>query len=123
MNYKNLVHWLSIAVYVFIFGRAGMAKVLKAPYMMEAMASIGFDENWTLLIGLAEVLGVVAILIGIYYPAVKNIAVIFLFPFAIGAFTVHMSYQHGFAAYWQSLVVCIMVILILWTDKKFRLIL
>lgn len=43
-------------------------------------------------------------------------------PFVIGAFTLHMSAQHLFSIYWQSLEVCVLSIAILWTDEEFELV-
>lgn len=121
MNYISYLHYASLAVFSWIFGYAGLYKVLKMPGMMKSMESLGFTEGQTLLIGVAEVLGVAGIIAGLFVSYVKNISVLFLLPFAIGAFTVHISYQHDFGHYRNSLLVCILPVIILLTDKSFRI--
>lgn len=91
--------------------------------MIEAMASIGFNETGTIFIGIAEVLGVLGILAGLFIPSIKNISVLWLMPFAIGALTVHMSYGHTISDYWESLTVCSLGVIILLSDKIFKIIL
>lgn len=120
---KKIFHWIALAIFIYIFGYAGLYKVFKVPGMMEGMAEMGFGATWTLFIGLAEVLGVIGVITGLFIPPVKYISVILLLPFAIGAFTMHMGLHHPFSIYMNSLLVCILPIIILWTDDKFKLIL
>jgi hypothetical protein len=117
----TFLHWGAFAVYTYIFGYAALYKIFKVPGMMNGMAAMGFGETWTLAIGIAEAIGVLALLAGIFVPPLKNVAVLWLMPFAIGAFTVHISYQHGFGDYRTSLLVCCLSVLLLWTDKTFDL--
>lgn len=118
----QIIHWISVAVFSFIFGYAGIKKLYQEETMMLGMEELGFGVTWTLVIGLAEVLGTIGVLAGIFIQPVKIISVLLLMPFAIGAFTMHMSRQDPFIAYWQSLVVCVLSIVILWTDKGFKLV-
>jgi hypothetical protein len=91
--------------------------------MMQGMEAFGFGESWTLFIGVAETLGVAGLLAGIFFPAVRNLAVLWLLPFAIGAFTMHMAHHHGPADYKESVICIVLGVLMLWTDKRFRIIL
>ncbi|MCW9705516.1 DoxX family protein [Fodinibius salsisoli] len=120
---RKAVHWIALAIVIYIFGYAGPYKILGVPSMMEGMASMGFGTTITFLIGLAETLGVIGIIAGLYYRPLKIISLFLLWPFAIGAFTVHMSYHHPFSVYLNSLLVCTMPLVILWTDEKFKLVL
>lgn len=119
---KKGIHWIAIATVIYIFGYAGLWKIIGVPGMMEGMAEIGFGTTPTFLIGIAEVTGVIGVIAGLFYRPVKIISLLGLLPFAIGAFTVHMSYHHPFPVYLNSLLVCIMPLIILWTDEEFRII-
>jgi uncharacterized membrane protein YphA (DoxX/SURF4 family) len=118
---KSGIHWTATATVLYIFGYAGLYKIIGVPSMMEGMADIGFGLAPTLLIGIAEVTGVIGLIVGFFYRPVKIIALIGLLPFAIGAFAIHMSYHHPFPVYLNSLLVCIMPLVILWTDEKFNI--
>lgn len=123
-NYiRKSIHWLALVVLIYIFGYAGLYKIIGVQSMMEGMAEIGFESTSTFLIGLAEVAGVLGLIAGLFYRPLKIIALLCLLPFAFGAFTVHMSYHHPFPIYLNSLLACIMPLIILWTDEKFKLIL
>jgi uncharacterized membrane protein YphA (DoxX/SURF4 family) len=116
------IHWIALAIVIYIFGYAGLYKIIGVPGMMENMAARGFGESWTLFIGLAEVLGVIGLIGGLFYRPLKIISLLFLWPFAIGAFTSHMSTHDPFSLYLNALLVCIMPAVILWSDDKFKLI-
>jgi uncharacterized membrane protein YphA (DoxX/SURF4 family) len=118
----SAVHWLAYAYYGYIFGYAGLFKIFKKKSMMTSMESLGFNETWTLVIGWAETLGVVGLIIGLFNPAVKNLSILCLFPFAVGAFTAHMAHNE-YVHFHQSLWVCILTFVILLTDKHFKIVL
>lgn len=118
----QVIHWISITIFSFIFGYAGLKKLYQEETMMMGMEELGFGVTWTLAIGFAEVLGTIGVLAGIFVHPVKIISVLLLMPFAVGAFTMHMSAQHSFSIYWQSLVVCVLSVVILWTDEEFKLV-
>ncbi|KQX08589.1 DoxX family protein [Flavobacterium sp. Root420] len=119
---KIAIHWLSYAYYLYVFAYASLFKVFQKESMMQSMRSLGFNKTWTIAIGVFELIGVILILIGIFQPQYKNAGILFLFPFAIGAFTTHMAHQE-YNHYYNSLIVCILTIVILATDKAFRIIL
>jgi hypothetical protein len=120
MKILIVMHWVAFAAFTWIFGYAGLYKVLKVPAMMEGMASMGFHESWTLAIGWAEVIGVVGLLASMFYPPMRSLAVLWLLPFGIGAFTAHMSYHHVFPHYLNAMLVCVLPIILLWTDRHFH---
>lgn len=120
-TFATVLHWSAFAVFTYIFGYAALYKILKVPGMMNGMMAMGFNEPWTIAIGVAETIGVLGLLAGIFFPALKNGAVLWLMPFAIGAFTAHMCYQHGFSHYCNSLLVCVLSVVMLLTDKRFSL--
>jgi uncharacterized membrane protein YphA (DoxX/SURF4 family) len=118
----TIVHWLSYAYYLYVFGYASLFKVFQKTTMMQSMQSLGFNRSWTIIIGIGELVGVILIVIGIFKPALKNAGIIWLFPFAVGAFTAHMAHQehHHFYA---SLIMCVLTIVLLATDKNFKMVL
>lgn len=120
MTTKLVLHWLAFIIYCWIFGYAGIYKIVKVPDMMQGMASMGFGEMATLWIGWAETIGVAGLLLSIFIPAVRPVAVLWLWPFAIGALTAHFSYHHAFSDYRNALLVCIMPAVLLATDKHFE---
>jgi uncharacterized membrane protein YphA (DoxX/SURF4 family) len=122
MEMKTIIHWISFAVLLFIFGYAGIYKIIKVPAMMKGMESIGFGETATLLIGWIETLGVIALIVGIFIPVIKPVAALWLWPFAIGALTTHFSHHHPFSEYLNAMLVCIMPLILLATDKHFKII-
>lgn len=116
----NIIRGIFYSGFVFIFGYAALYKVFERPGMMQGMAAFGFDTNWTLLIGYAELIGTIGLLIGLAYPRILRLAILWLFPFAIGAFTVHMAneeYHH----FYNSLFCCIAPVILFLTDKKLKL--
>lgn len=119
---KPLVHWISYAYYLYVFGYASLFKVFQKTTMMQSMQSLGFNKTWTILIGIVELIGVVLIAVGIFKPPLKNVGILVLFPFAIGAFTAHMAHQE-FHHFYNSLLMCILSVILLATDKDFRIIL
>ena len=90
--------------------------------MMEGMASMGFGEHATVWIGWLETIGVLGLIAGIFLPVAKPVAVIFLWPFAIGALTTHFSYHHPLSEYLNALLVCIMPVILLITDRHFKIV-
>ncbi|WP_333624408.1 DoxX family protein [Sphingobacterium siyangense] len=119
---KSVAHWLSYAYYLYVFGYASLFKVFQKGSMMQSMQSLGFNKTWTVIIGIGELIGVVLLLMGLYNPQFKNGAVLVLFPFAVAAFTAHMAHQE-YHHFYNSLLMCILSILLLATDRTFKIIL
>lgn len=119
---KPLVHWISFAYYLYVFGYASLFKVFQKTTMMQSMQSLGFNKTWTILIGIGELIGVILIVVGIYEPPLKTVGILILFPFAVGAFTAHMAHQE-YDHFYNSLIMCILSVALLATDKNFRIIL
>lgn len=118
---KSAIHWLSYAYYLYVFGYASLFKVFQKQSMMQSMQSLGFNKNWTIAIGVLELIGVILIIVGIFKPQLKNMGILFLFPFAVGAFTAHMAHQE-YQHFYNSLIMCVLTIVLLLTDKQFRII-
>lgn len=117
---KLFIHWSCYLYYLYVFGYASLFKVFQKKSMMSGMNELGFNKTWTILIGVGELIGVLLLVIGLFKPPVKNLGVLILIPFAIGAFTAHMAHRE-YLHYYESLLMCIFSILILLTDKHFRI--
>lgn len=117
---KTIIYWSSYTYYLYVFGYASLFKVFQKESMMISMQSLGFNKTWTLFIGFAELMGVILIVIGIFKPPLRNLGILFLLPFAIGAFTAHMAHNEYFY-YYNSLIVCILSIVMLFIDKNFKI--
>jgi uncharacterized membrane protein YphA (DoxX/SURF4 family) len=121
-KFVTIIHWTSYAYYVYVFGYASLFKIFQKQSMMESMQSLGFNKPWTIGIGIAETIGTLAVLIGIFVPRLKLIGIIFLFPFAVGALTAHMAHQE-YQHYYNALLMCILTVVLLWTDGRFKVVL
>ncbi|WP_409416214.1 DoxX family protein [Flavobacterium sp. PS2] len=119
---KTIIYWASYLYYLYVFGYASLFKVFQKESMMKSMESLGFNKIWTIYIGIGELIGVLLIVIGLFNPPIKTIGILLLFPFAIGAFTAHMAHQE-YNHFYNSLIMCILTVLLLWTDKTFKIIL
>ena len=117
----RIAHWIVYAYYVYLFGYASLFKVFRKQSMIDGMRDLGFNETWTLFIGYGELLGVIGLLIGIQHHQIKNVSILWLFPFAIGALMVHFAYQ-DYQYFYDALLGCIAAVILLVTDKYFRII-
>jgi len=120
-NIRAAIYWLSFAYYFYVFSYASLFKVFQKESMMKSMESLGFGKFPTMLIGAGELLGVFLLLLGLYKPEYRNIGIIFLFPFAIGAFTTHMAH-HEYSHFYNSLIMCVLGVVLLLLDKNFKII-
>lgn len=119
---KLIIHWAAFTYYLYVFGYASLFKVFQKSSMMQSMQSLGFNKTWTIAIGIGELIGVLLLLIGMLNPSVKVAGILWLFPFAVGAFTAHMAHQE-YHHYRNALLMCLLTMIILATDKHFKLIL
>lgn len=116
----SVLHWCGYVYYIYIFGYASLYKVFQKKTMMDSMLSLGFNKPFTILIGVAELIGVILLLVGFWNHGVKNIGVLFLTPFAIGALTAHFAHQE-YNHYYNALICCVLSGFLLLTDKHFHI--
>jgi uncharacterized membrane protein YphA (DoxX/SURF4 family) len=119
---KVIIYWLSYAYYLYVFGYASLFKVFQKKSMMESMETLGFNQTWTILIGIGELIGLILLVIGLFKPQFRNAGILLLFPFAVGAFTTHMAYQ-DYHHFYNSLIMCILTVVMLVLDKNFKILL
>jgi len=117
---KTVIYWAGYAYYLYVFGYASLYKVFQKTSMMQSMKSLGFNTPSTILIGVLELLGVVMLVVGLFKPQFRNIAALYLFPFAIGAFTAHMAHNE-YNHYYSSLLMCMISVVLLVLDKNFKI--
>jgi hypothetical protein len=118
----QIIHWITYAYYLYLFGYASLFKVFQKQSMMEGMQQLGFSKTWTLLIGYGELLGVCGLIAGLWFHEIRNISVLWLFPFAIGALMVHFAH-HEYHHFYGALCGCVASVILLITDKHFKIIL
>lgn len=119
-KFIQIIHWSAYGYLVYAFGYASLFKVFQKQSMMDNMKDFGFGTLWTLLIGYGELLGVCGLLIGIYSHQIKNLSTLWLLPFAIGALMVHFAYN-DYEYFYTALLCCIAAVMMLATDKFFKL--
>jgi uncharacterized membrane protein YphA (DoxX/SURF4 family) len=107
ISFKTVVYWLCYAGYLYIIFPSAISKIIQRPQMMESMQSLGFNQAWTLAIGIAEALGVLIVLTGLFKPHFRTLGILVLFPFAVGAFTTQMAHQE-YHHYYKSLAMCLL---------------
>ena len=115
----EVIHWLAFCYYVYLFGYASLFKVFQKKEMMEGMEALGFNKTWTLWIGLGELIGVTALIAGLWIHQLKNAAVIYLFCFAVGALMVHFAHK-DYVDFYDALFGSIAAVVLLATDKHFK---
>ncbi|WP_157676748.1 DoxX family protein [Chryseobacterium sp. T16E-39] len=120
LNLNRIFYWISFAWYIYIIGPAAVKKIIQWQPMMDSMQSLGFDKNWTIGIGVLETIGVLIVLAGLLKPSLRTLGVLFLFPFAIGAFTAHMAHQE-YHHFYNSLIMCILSAVLLLLDKRIKI--
>lgn len=117
---KTIIYWLSYTYYIYVFGYASLFKVFRKKSMLDNMQFLGFNQIQTTLIGIGELIGIILIIIGLFNPPYRNIGVLWLFPFAIGAFTAHMAHQE-YHHFYNALLMCILGLIMLVLDEKFKI--
>lgn len=119
---KNLVrvpHWVAYGYLIYAFGYASLFKVFQKQSMMENMSNFGFGKIWTLFIGYGELLGVIGLIVGFWMHQVKNLSTLWLLPFAIGALITHFAHS-DYEYYYTALYCCIACMVLLVTEKNFK---
>ncbi|MHB1148244.1 MAG: DoxX family protein [Lutibacter sp.] len=116
----QIIHWSAYSYLVYAFGYASLFKVFQKQSMMDNMKNFGFVKIWTLFIGYGELIGVLGLLVGIYIHQAKNISILWLFPFAVGALMVHFAHN-DYKYFYTALYCCIACVVVLSTDKFFKL--
>ncbi|HVI43915.1 MAG TPA: DoxX family protein [Chitinophaga sp.] len=117
----NIIRGIFYTGFLFIFTYAALYKVFHRAHMMEGMASFGFNTAWTTAIGYGELLGVIGLIAGLFYPIVLRLAILWLIPFAFGAFTVHMAHSE-YHHFYNSLFCCIAPVVLFLTDKRLKIV-
>lgn len=115
------IYWALYAWYIYIFGYAALWKIFNVEKMMTGMQAFGFDPLLTNLIGWGEGLGLAGLIAGIWKPKLRSLSVLWLFPFAIGAFTAHMAHRE-YHHFYSSIYATILSYALLALDKDFKIV-
>lgn len=116
---RLLLMWASVVWVAYTFLYAGLPKIFDYGTMIERMQGRGFGREWSMFIGICEVLGGIAILI----PPLRSTALILLFPFAVGALTVHLAAGEPMLRYYKALSISVLIPIALLLDPYFKIIL
>jgi len=93
MNKKHVGYWVATALFCLAMTMGGTMNVLRAEVQREAISSLGYPEYLMTILGVAKLLGVVALLL----PAMKLVK-----EWAYAGFTFDLlgaSASHGFAGH------------------------
>jgi uncharacterized membrane protein YphA (DoxX/SURF4 family) len=120
INWNRIFYWISFTWYIYIIGPSALKKIIQWQQMMDSMLSLGFDKTWTIGIGIFESIGVLVVLSGLLKPSLRSLGVLFLFPFAIGAFTTHMAHNE-YHHFYNSLIMCVLSVILLILDKRIKI--
>jgi hypothetical protein len=116
----QFIHWCAYGYVLYLFGYASLFKIFQKTSMMEGMTALGFNKMWTLMIGYGELMGVIGLLLGIWWHEAKNASVIYLFCFSLGALMVHFAH-HDYSDFYDALFGCVAAVILLSTDRFFSI--
>ena len=119
-NSKAILYWICYLWYLYIIAPSATKKIILYPGMVQSMQSLGFDTTWTLAIGIAEIIGVLLVIAGLFKSQLRTLGILLLFPFVIGAFTAHMAHQEYYHFY-NSLIMCVLSFILLFLDERIRI--
>ncbi|TAE32885.1 MAG: DoxX family protein [Cytophagales bacterium] len=116
MNWKQIIVYGLLGLISLIFVVAGGLKTFSAKEMVDNMSAIGYGSNWQRFIGITELIGV----IGLWIPRFRALALVLLWPYAVGGLAVHISHGHSF---WErsslAALVSLLIPLALWVGGYF----
>src|SRR4051794_16401692 len=68
---KTTAYWITTAILALDFGVGGVFHVIRSPQVVAAFAHLGYPEYFVALLGIAKVLGAVALLVP-RFPRLKE---------------------------------------------------
>ena len=101
---------VTLGALIIIYGAAAFMKLTGNAAMAERLSEAGFGGSWPLFIGATELAGTVALFI----PQLRRLALLCLWPYAVGGLAVHMSYGHE--RLYPGIIASLLVPLCLWLD-------
>ncbi|MBO0936626.1 DoxX family protein [Fibrella sp. HMF5335] len=119
MNATLIIFYIALLVISLVYLVAGFQKVSGREPMKSRMAEMNQGGVVMLLIGMAEIAGV----IGIWLPATRPLALLCLMPFSIGGITAHIVLRHNFRE--RNIPAVLMIVLIcvaFWLDPSFSIV-
>lgn len=109
-QFKQYCLYGTLGVLATIYGMAALMKLTKNPAMAARLEEAGFAGSWPLFIGVTELAGTVAMFI----PKLRRLALLGLWPYAVGGLAVHMSYGHE--RLYPGIIASLLIPLCLWLD-------
>jgi len=97
-----------------VFAMAGFSKISGAEQMVTAFAAFGFPTWFMTLVGIAEVVGA----IGLLLPPIASLAGLGLMGIAGGAFITHIASGDSFGMAVPAIVVFVLATIVTWLRGK-----
>jgi uncharacterized membrane protein len=119
MNVSNILFYALLGLISLVYTVAGYQKVIGKEPMKSRMAEMNHGGIVMTLIGVVEIIGVVAL----WFPITRPWALICLLPFSIGGLAAHIVLKHNFRERNIPAVLMIIAILFaLYLDPSFSIV-
>ena len=117
MNGKKITYWIATILFAGVMAFDAYLYLTHDPKMMGALASLGYPSYFPNILGVAKVLGVIAILVP-GFPRLREWAYAGFTFTLIGAFFSHLASGQTKEAVMP--VICLVVMLVSYTLRPYR---
>ena len=114
MKTQKIILWAGVILTALIFGSAGAMKAFGEAAMHQRMADLHYPSWFTYLLGISEVIGVVAL----FFSKTRMWVVVFFQAILFGGIAAHLTAEHGLDKLIFALVGLVGLALIVFTNKK-----
>ncbi|MDM5455396.1 DoxX family protein [Peribacillus simplex] len=97
----------------FVFLMTGFGKILGTKMQVESFEHLKFKKEFRVVTGLAQIVGVIGLIIGIWYPGVASLSGIWIGIIMIGAAAAHIRVKDPFSKAVPAVVLCIVAFFIM----------
>jgi uncharacterized membrane protein YphA (DoxX/SURF4 family) len=111
---RTIIVWILTIITAAVFAMAGFSKISGAEQMVTAFTAFGFPTWFMTLVGIAEVVGAIALLL----PPIASLAGLGLMGVAGGAFITHMASGDSIGMAIPSIVVLVLAAIVTWLRGK-----
>jgi putative oxidoreductase len=119
MSFITVIFYFALAVISVVYVSAGFMKVLGQEPMKSRMDEMNHGGYVRVVIGLLEILGVIAI----WLPDTRPLALVCLLPFSVGGLAVHIALKHNFRERnIPAVLMIVFIVVALWLDPTFSII-
>ncbi len=97
----------------FVFLMTGLGKILGAKMQVESFEQLKLKKEFRLVTGIVQIVGVIGLIIGIWYPGVASLSGIWFGIIMIGAAAAHIRVKDPFSKAVPAIVLCIVALFIM----------